>query len=269
MVNPILHVCEKCQLPILSYGRLSPCKHVLCHDCAQALWKTGGQCGRCSGKVSNVEQAGLGKIHMCMHGGSGSRYGLDGCRKTYLSERDLQAHIQFRHSGKSKQSQQQQQQPPVPSAEAIAAATAALVAENHMSRSNKVSRMQYLDSRNQLPNFSQPPPQVMTRSTNLITVPIQDNTGGSSSGGGSGSSASDHYWNSKSVQPNMHQPPPNYYRNPPPVSATNNAAASNSHQQHQSHHYSQVHSSSYNDHQWNSNSRTGANANNSGYHSRR
>jgi len=32
---------------------------------------------------------------MCTHGGS--RYGNDGCRRTYLSQRDLQAHINHRH----------------------------------------------------------------------------------------------------------------------------------------------------------------------------
>lgn len=32
---------------------------------------------------------------MCTHGGS--RYGNDGCRRTYLSQRDLRAHINHRH----------------------------------------------------------------------------------------------------------------------------------------------------------------------------
>lgn len=32
---------------------------------------------------------------MCTHGGS--RYGTTGCRRTYLSQRDLQAHINHRH----------------------------------------------------------------------------------------------------------------------------------------------------------------------------
>lgn len=42
-----------------------------------------------------VEQASLGNVFMCTHGGS--RYGNDGCRRTYLSQRDLQAHINHRH----------------------------------------------------------------------------------------------------------------------------------------------------------------------------
>lgn len=32
---------------------------------------------------------------MCTH--EGSRYGNDGCRRTYLSQRDLRAHINHRH----------------------------------------------------------------------------------------------------------------------------------------------------------------------------
>jgi hypothetical protein len=37
-----------------------------------------------------VEQAHLGQVFMCHHGGG--RYGFEGCRRTYLSQRDLQAH---------------------------------------------------------------------------------------------------------------------------------------------------------------------------------
>ena len=30
VVNPPVHVCEKCRRPILIYGRMIPCKHVFC-----------------------------------------------------------------------------------------------------------------------------------------------------------------------------------------------------------------------------------------------
>lgn len=53
------------------------------------------QCPRCLEKVSRVEQTGLGTVFMCTHGGT--RYGSSGCRRTYLSQRDLQAHINHRH----------------------------------------------------------------------------------------------------------------------------------------------------------------------------
>lgn len=53
------------------------------------------QCPRCLDKVTRVEQTGLGTVFMCTHGGT--RYGQSGCRRTYLSQRDLQAHINHRH----------------------------------------------------------------------------------------------------------------------------------------------------------------------------
>lgn len=45
-------------------------------------------CPRCMEKVSRVEQTGLGTVFMCTH--EGTRYGNAGCRRTYLSQRDLQ-----------------------------------------------------------------------------------------------------------------------------------------------------------------------------------
>lgn len=265
VVNPILHVCDKCQHPILQYGRLT-CKHVLCFDCATAQKKAGGTCGRCNGKVLAVEQAGLGCIYMCAHGGS--RYGPDGCRRTYLSERDLQAHKKFRHSEKVSAPAQA-----VPSAEAIAAATAALVqAENHSRKMRVPPPGAGAGSHGGvMPNFSQPPPPVMQqRSTNLITVPIQDN---------SANNSSNDYWtpNANKVPhaaPNMHQPPPNYYHRPPGGQPQQQPQQQQHQQQQQppqqpqNQHYSQVstgasggagsYNASYN------NSRT----NSSGYHRR-
>ena len=125
----MIHNCDKCDKPILIYGRMIPCKHVFCFKCAQSE-RT--QCPRCKDKVVRVEQAGLGSIYMCSHGGS--RYGSNGCRRTYLSQRDLQAHIQHRHLRLLQQQQattSSATQAPrgVPSAAAIAAATAAIVAD--------------------------------------------------------------------------------------------------------------------------------------------
>ena len=107
----MIHNCDQCDKPILIYGRMIPCKHVFCHKCAtDALTAAAAEqpvgagqitaaaprkCPRCKDKVGRVEQAGLGSIYMCNHGGS--RYGSNGCRRTYLSQRDLQAHIQHRH----------------------------------------------------------------------------------------------------------------------------------------------------------------------------
>lgn len=104
--NPRIHVCESCNLPILIYGRLVsdvsstikndiltiilfiqiPCKHVFCYDCAKGCSST---CKQCSGPVLRVEQTGLGTIFRCRR---------ESCHRTYLSQRDLLAHMKHRHS---------------------------------------------------------------------------------------------------------------------------------------------------------------------------
>lgn len=93
VLNPMIHCCDQCEKPILIYGRMIPCKHVFCLKCARTeILKT---CPRCKDKVIRVEQTGLGTVFMCTHGGG--RYESTGCRRTYLSQRDLQAHINHRH----------------------------------------------------------------------------------------------------------------------------------------------------------------------------
>ncbi|XP_014256022.1 E3 ubiquitin-protein ligase Hakai isoform X2 [Cimex lectularius] len=93
VLNPMIHCCDKCSKPILSYGRMIPCKHVFCLSCGREEEKV---CPRCLEPVTRVEQTGLGTVFMCTHGGT--RYGNSGCRRTYLSQRDLQAHINHRHA---------------------------------------------------------------------------------------------------------------------------------------------------------------------------
>ncbi|XP_063890509.1 E3 ubiquitin-protein ligase Hakai isoform X2 [Helicoverpa armigera] len=92
VLNPMIYCCDICSKPILIYGRMIPCKHVFCLSCARAEHT---HCPRCREKVLRVEQTGLGTVFMCTH--SGTRYGNTGCRRTYLSQRDLQAHINHRH----------------------------------------------------------------------------------------------------------------------------------------------------------------------------
>jgi E3 ubiquitin-protein ligase Hakai len=109
VINPFIHCCDKCEAPILIYGRMVrvfrvefyprfdyvriymnfvlqiPCKHVFCFTCAERESKC---CPRCQEKVLRVEKTGLGTVFMCTFGGT--RYGNTGCRRTYLSQRDLQ-----------------------------------------------------------------------------------------------------------------------------------------------------------------------------------
>ncbi|KAF8572070.1 E3 ubiquitin-protein ligase Hakai [Paragonimus westermani] len=84
----VFHFCDTCDLPIVIYGRLLPCKHVHCYTCAMNL---PNKCSRCQKSVQTVERCLVGGIFMCFEN--------DSCRRTYLSQRDLQAHIDHRHRG--------------------------------------------------------------------------------------------------------------------------------------------------------------------------
>ena len=50
---------------------------------------------RCGDRVDRIEPAGIGQIFVCTFGGS--KHGTSGCRRSYLSQRDLLAHIKHRH----------------------------------------------------------------------------------------------------------------------------------------------------------------------------
>jgi E3 ubiquitin-protein ligase Hakai len=107
----MIHCCDTCLKPILIYGRMIPCKHVFCLNCATTHE---AKCKRCGDKVTRIEPVGLGSIYMCSHGGS--RYEHTGCRRTYLSQRDLQAHIQHRHVKGSAAAVSMPHQPPAAAA---------------------------------------------------------------------------------------------------------------------------------------------------------
>ncbi|XP_063407476.1 E3 ubiquitin-protein ligase Hakai-like isoform X2 [Mytilus trossulus] len=92
VVDPLIHCCELCHVPILLYGRMIPCKHVFCLDCAR---KTDKMCSKCDEPVQRIEQSALGTVYVCSYGGA--KHGVEGCRRTYLSQRDLQAHVNHRH----------------------------------------------------------------------------------------------------------------------------------------------------------------------------
>ncbi|KAL1122899.1 hypothetical protein AAG570_003224, partial [Ranatra chinensis] len=149
VLNPMIHCCDQCLKPILIYGRMIPCKHVFCLTCGRREDKA---CPRCMESVTRVEQTGLGTVFMCTHGGT--RYGNTGCRRTYLSQRDLQAHINHRHSVGGDSSPNKvsapppQPQPPQPPPQ---------------QQPRKIQ-----------PTSSQNDPRYRSQSrTNLITVPIQ------------------------------------------------------------------------------------------------
>ncbi|XP_022661386.1 E3 ubiquitin-protein ligase Hakai-like [Varroa jacobsoni] len=105
VVDPMIHICDKCHLPILTYARMIPCKHVFCLECGRAAEKI---CYKCGDKVTRVEQTTLGKVFMCTHQQGKTR---EPCKRTYLSQRDLQAHIAHRHI---KAKEKEKPQLPVP-----------------------------------------------------------------------------------------------------------------------------------------------------------
>jgi len=190
VVNAMIHCCDQCSCPILIYGRLIPCKHVFCLTCAHAQARERGKCVRCQEAVARVEEAGLGSIYMCTHGGS--RYGHAGCRRTYLSQRDLQAHVHHRHMKGVTQGQSSRpaaatvnalavNPASLPSAEAIAEATAALVnARNreaavagrqpHFGRSAATGSSPYGQAFSGAGSARRPVMGAPTRSSNLIVV---------------------------------------------------------------------------------------------------
>ncbi|KAL5110114.1 E3 ubiquitin-protein ligase Hakai [Taenia crassiceps] len=84
------HVCDICDKPIVVYGRLKPCNHVFCFTCASAL---SGTCHRCKVPYTSCDRCLLGGIFQCTEDSQ--------CRRTYLSQRDLQAHINHRHKPKN------------------------------------------------------------------------------------------------------------------------------------------------------------------------
>ena len=98
--DPAIYTCEKCNLPILIYGRLIPCKHVFCFNCAKN--STDKHCPRCKDPFARIEQSALGTVFICTFGGG--KQTPRGCKRTYLSPRDLNAHIAHRHKQKSSSS---------------------------------------------------------------------------------------------------------------------------------------------------------------------
>ncbi|KAM7538232.1 hypothetical protein Aperf_G00000074487 [Anoplocephala perfoliata] len=89
--NLTFHICDICDKPIVVYGRLKPCNHVFCLTCALMLQ---GKCSWCETPYTSCDRHLLGNIYQCTDDPK--------CRRTYLSQRDLQAHINHRHKKTSK-----------------------------------------------------------------------------------------------------------------------------------------------------------------------
>lgn len=84
-----IHFCDECKLPIRIYGRMIPCKHAFCYACAVSRGRQ-GMCSACGNSVARIEKHKQGSLFMCS--------AVQGCKRTYLSQRDLEAHINLRHT---------------------------------------------------------------------------------------------------------------------------------------------------------------------------
>ncbi|XP_013387405.1 E3 ubiquitin-protein ligase Hakai [Lingula anatina] len=228
VVDPLIHCCDKCDLPILIYGRMIPCKHVFCFDCAK---KTDKNCARCDDPVQRIEQSALGSVFVCTFGGT--KHGVSGCRRTYLSQRDLQAHVNHRHLREGQQPSPHQA-PPVqeyrPQAETMHVPQAPQHVVYHQQPPPEDMHRHHSGAHQPQPHPQGPPPQAHlppqqhlphgrpppvsspleykphhnTSRTNLITVQIQDEGRDKSRG---------HYEHSTTNFPPQGHTPSNY---PPP-----------------------------------------------------
>lgn len=86
-------LCEICKEPILFYGRLFGCKHAFCFDCAVELQEKAAGCLNCNEHIVKIDRVLHDSLYMCDH---------DNCKRTYVSQRDLSAHVQHRHMKKEK-----------------------------------------------------------------------------------------------------------------------------------------------------------------------
>lgn len=91
-----VHTCKACGRLIVKYGRLLPCKHVLCEDCAIKLGCP-GTCTHCNKRILKIERVRFPAVFLCSFD--------DQCGRAYLSARDLTAHVQHRHTKKERKPQ--------------------------------------------------------------------------------------------------------------------------------------------------------------------
>lgn len=74
------------------------------------IWCNSVYVDSCSQGVVRIEQAALGTVFVCTYGGT--KHGVSGCHRTYLSQRDLQAHAAHRHFGAGREPPPQRVVPP-------------------------------------------------------------------------------------------------------------------------------------------------------------
>lgn len=80
-----VHFCVRCDFPIAIYGRLSPCEHVFCLDCA----RSDSICYLCDERIQKIQSIKLMEgIFICA---------APHCLKSFLKKSDFESHIYRNH----------------------------------------------------------------------------------------------------------------------------------------------------------------------------
>lgn len=90
-VGEKVHFCAKCNCPIAIYGRLNPCEHAFCRDCALECGSK-GECHICGAQIEKIQTINMGKggIFIC---------GMLSCLKSFCEKNALKSHILEVHGG--------------------------------------------------------------------------------------------------------------------------------------------------------------------------
>lgn len=81
-----VHFCVRCDFPIAIYGRLSPCEHAFCLDCA----RSDSSCYLCDERIQKIQTIKMMEgIFICA---------APHCLKSFMKKPDFESHIQEIHS---------------------------------------------------------------------------------------------------------------------------------------------------------------------------
>ncbi|XP_015580078.1 E3 ubiquitin-protein ligase HAKAI homolog isoform X2 [Ricinus communis] len=81
-----VHFCVRCDFPIAIYGRLSPCEHAFCLDCA----RSDSICYLCDERIQKIQTIKIMEgIFICA---------APHCLKSFLKRTDFESHIQESHA---------------------------------------------------------------------------------------------------------------------------------------------------------------------------
>ncbi|KAJ0714739.1 putative transcription factor interactor and regulator LIM family [Helianthus annuus] len=80
-----VHMCAQCDFPIAIYGRMIPCEHALCLDCA----RSGSTCFLCEERIQKIQTVKMMEgMFLCS---------APLCLKSFLNKADFKAHVHAHH----------------------------------------------------------------------------------------------------------------------------------------------------------------------------